>query len=139
MLFLVANIKRRTGCSVDGCAMFWKADKFQLLEGESIEFRQYGPQGNVAQLSVFVVVVVNCKLLFLCSAIPSRLMGSASDERMLEIWIIGWEYNINLINRVIDRRKGETCDSTSVSVLISEILKLQLWEFSLNRHAPNLI
>ncbi|PHU24727.1 hypothetical protein BC332_09834 [Capsicum chinense] len=50
--------KRRTGSSVDGCALFWKVDKFQLLEGESIELRQ--------------------------------LMGSASDERMLEIWIIGW-------------------------------------------------
>ncbi|XP_047266038.1 carbon catabolite repressor protein 4 homolog 3 isoform X4 [Capsicum annuum] len=45
--------KRRTGGSVDGCAMFWKADKFQLLEGESIEFRQYGLRDNVAQLSVF--------------------------------------------------------------------------------------
>ncbi|XP_009789801.1 carbon catabolite repressor protein 4 homolog 3-like isoform X2 [Nicotiana sylvestris] len=45
--------KRRTGGSVDGCAMFWKADKFQLLEGESIEYRQYGLRDNVAQLSVF--------------------------------------------------------------------------------------
>ncbi|KAF3614391.1 hypothetical protein FXO38_35706 [Capsicum annuum] len=105
--------------------------RFQLLEGESIEFRQYGPQGNVAQLSVFVVIVVYCKLLFLCSAIPSRLMGSASDERMLEIWIIGWEYNINLINRVIDRRKGKTCDSTSVSgfELITWILLKSETEF----------
>ncbi|PHT88712.1 hypothetical protein T459_10818 [Capsicum annuum] len=76
--------KRRTVSSVDGCAMF------QLLEGESIELRQYGLRDNVAQLSVFEVVVGNCKLLFLCSAISSRLMGSASDERMLEIWIIGW-------------------------------------------------
>ncbi|KAF3614002.1 hypothetical protein FXO37_36138 [Capsicum annuum] len=105
--------------------------RFQLLEGESIEFRQYGPQGNVAQLSVFVVIVVYCKLLFLCSAIPSRLMGSASDERMLEIWIIGWEYNINLINRVIDRRKGKTCDSTSVSVWTAkgalDLALLNLW------------
>ncbi|KAF3651773.1 putative carbon catabolite repressor protein 4 -like protein 3-like isoform X2 [Capsicum annuum] len=63
---------------------------YKLLEGESIELRQYGLRDNVAQLSVFEVVVGNCKLLFLCSAISSRLMGSASDERMLEIWIIGW-------------------------------------------------
>ncbi|KAF3627915.1 putative carbon catabolite repressor protein 4 -like protein 3-like isoform X2 [Capsicum annuum] len=60
---------------------------YKLLEGESIELRQYGLRDNVAQLSVFEVVVGNCKLLFLCSAISSRLMGSASDER---IWIIGW-------------------------------------------------
>lgn len=49
----LGSYKRRTGGSVDGCAMFWKADKFQLLEGESIEFRQYGLRDNVAQLSVF--------------------------------------------------------------------------------------
>ncbi|MCD7458217.1 Carbon catabolite repressor protein 4 3 [Datura stramonium] len=49
----LGSYKRRTGSSVDGCAMFWKADKFQLLEGESIEFRQYGLRDNVAQLSVF--------------------------------------------------------------------------------------
>ncbi|KAL3512280.1 hypothetical protein ACH5RR_024997 [Cinchona calisaya] len=49
----LGSYKRRTGDYVDGCAMFWKADKFQLLEGESIEFRQYGLRDNVAQLSVF--------------------------------------------------------------------------------------
>ncbi|XP_015067442.1 carbon catabolite repressor protein 4 homolog 3 isoform X2 [Solanum pennellii] len=49
----LGSYKRRTGGSVDGCAMFWKADKFQLLEGESVEFRQHGLRDNVAQLSVF--------------------------------------------------------------------------------------
>ncbi|PHT47193.1 hypothetical protein CQW23_11401 [Capsicum baccatum] len=72
------------------CSSRWPTPRFQLLEGESIELRQYGLRDDVAQLSVFEVVVGNCKLLFLCSAISSRLMGSASDERMLEIWIIGW-------------------------------------------------
>nr|GLL22005.1 carbon catabolite repressor protein 4 homolog 3 [Ipomoea trifida] len=47
------SYKRRTGDYVDGCAMFWKADKCQLLEGESIEFKQFGLRDNVAQLSVF--------------------------------------------------------------------------------------
>ncbi|XP_059303358.1 carbon catabolite repressor protein 4 homolog 3-like isoform X2 [Lycium ferocissimum] len=49
----LGSYKRRTGGSVDGCAMFWKAEKFLLLEGESIEFRQYGLRDNVAQLSVY--------------------------------------------------------------------------------------
>ncbi|KAK7398928.1 hypothetical protein VNO78_10102 [Psophocarpus tetragonolobus] len=44
---------RRTGGSLDGCAMFWKADKFRLLEGESIQFKDIGLRHNVAQLSVF--------------------------------------------------------------------------------------
>ncbi|KAJ7969651.1 carbon catabolite repressor protein 4-like 3 [Quillaja saponaria] len=49
------SYKRRTGDSIDGCAMFWKADKFQLLEGESIEFKGIGLRDNVAQLSVFKI------------------------------------------------------------------------------------
>lgn len=47
------SYKRRTGDNVDGCAMFWKADRFQLLERENIEFKRYGLRDNVAQLSVF--------------------------------------------------------------------------------------
>ncbi|KAA8541180.1 hypothetical protein F0562_025213 [Nyssa sinensis] len=47
------SYKRRTGDHDDGCAMFWKADRFRLLEGESIEFKRYGLRDNVAQLSVF--------------------------------------------------------------------------------------
>nr|KYP61593.1 Carbon catabolite repressor protein 4 isogeny 3 [Cajanus cajan] len=47
------SYKRRTGDTVDGCAMFWKTDKFRLLEGESIQFKDIGLRDNVAQLSVF--------------------------------------------------------------------------------------
>ncbi|KAG5030192.1 hypothetical protein AAZX31_05G217600 [Glycine max] len=47
------SYKRRTGDAADGCAMFWKADKFRLLEGESIQFKDIGLRDNVAQLSVF--------------------------------------------------------------------------------------
>ncbi|GMQ11220.1 hypothetical protein CsSME_00053938 [Camellia sinensis var. sinensis] len=49
----IGSYKRRTGDAVDGCAIFWKADKFRLLEGESIEFKGYGLRDNVAQLCVF--------------------------------------------------------------------------------------
>ncbi|KAL6994885.1 Carbon catabolite repressor protein 4 3, partial [Sarracenia purpurea var. burkii] len=51
----IGSYKRRTGDATDGCAMFWKANKFRLLEGESIEFRSYGLRDNVAQLSVFAM------------------------------------------------------------------------------------
>ncbi|XP_042965260.1 carbon catabolite repressor protein 4 homolog 3 isoform X2 [Carya illinoinensis] len=46
-------LQRRTGDAADGCAMFWKADEFRLLEGQSIEFKEFGLRDNVAQLSVF--------------------------------------------------------------------------------------
>ncbi|XP_028793872.1 carbon catabolite repressor protein 4 homolog 3 [Neltuma alba] len=49
----IGSYKRRTGDTIDGCALFWKADKFRLLEGESIEFKGIGLRDNVAQLSVF--------------------------------------------------------------------------------------
>lgn len=53
----VGSYKRRTGDTIDGCAMFWKANEFRLLEGESIEFKGFGLRDNVAQLSVFEVDV----------------------------------------------------------------------------------
>ncbi|KAG2306145.1 hypothetical protein Bca52824_025893 [Brassica carinata] len=46
------SYKRRTGDNIDGCAMFWKADRFRVLERENIEFSQLGMRDNVAQLSV---------------------------------------------------------------------------------------
>ncbi|XP_050239008.1 carbon catabolite repressor protein 4 homolog 3 isoform X3 [Mercurialis annua] len=58
------HTKGRTGGNVDGCAMFWKADKLRLLEGESIEFKALGLRDNVAQLSVFET----------CKAEPRRLL-----------------------------------------------------------------
>ncbi|KAG7582439.1 Endonuclease/exonuclease/phosphatase superfamily [Arabidopsis suecica] len=46
------SYKRRTGDNIDGCAMFWKADSFRVLERENIEFSQFGMRDNVAQLAV---------------------------------------------------------------------------------------
>ncbi|KAG7625714.1 Endonuclease/exonuclease/phosphatase [Arabidopsis thaliana x Arabidopsis arenosa] len=46
------SYKRRTGDNIDGCAMFWKADRFRVLERENIEFSQFGMRDNVAQLAV---------------------------------------------------------------------------------------
>ncbi|XP_059645153.1 carbon catabolite repressor protein 4 homolog 3 isoform X3 [Cornus florida] len=61
------SYKRRTGDQVDGCAMFWKADKFRLLEGESIEFKGYGLRDNVAQLSVFETCKAESKRLLIAN------------------------------------------------------------------------
>lgn len=47
------SYKRRTGDTSDGCAMFWKADKFRLIDGESIQYNNIGLRDNVAQLLVF--------------------------------------------------------------------------------------
>ncbi|KAK2647824.1 hypothetical protein Ddye_015313 [Dipteronia dyeriana] len=53
----VGSYKRRTGDYVDGCATFWKADKFQLIEEVNIEFKDFGLRDNVAQISVFEVAI----------------------------------------------------------------------------------
>ncbi|XP_012092978.1 carbon catabolite repressor protein 4 homolog 3 isoform X2 [Jatropha curcas] len=55
------SYKRRTGDYSDGCAVFWKADEFRLLEAESIEFKALGLRDNVAQLSVFEICKAESK------------------------------------------------------------------------------
>ncbi|RDX80567.1 Carbon catabolite repressor protein 4-like 3 [Mucuna pruriens] len=72
------SYKRRTGDSVDGCAMFWKADKFRLLEGESIQFKDIGLRDNVAQLSVFELVI-----LCISNFILYRQMCESYSRRLL--------------------------------------------------------
>ncbi|KAK6249624.1 hypothetical protein SCA6_003629 [Theobroma cacao] len=57
------QFQRRTGGNVDGCATFWKPDKFRLLERESIEFKGFGLRDNVAQLSVFEICRVESRRL----------------------------------------------------------------------------
>ncbi|KAB2001605.1 hypothetical protein ES319_D11G005200v1 [Gossypium barbadense] len=59
----VGSYKRRTGDNVDGCATFWKPDKFRLLERESIGFKGFGLRDNVAQLSVFEMCRVESRRL----------------------------------------------------------------------------
>ncbi|KAG0456737.1 hypothetical protein HPP92_024525 [Vanilla planifolia] len=47
------SYKRRTGDAKDGCAIFWKKERFSLLEASAIEFTCHGLRDNVAQLFVF--------------------------------------------------------------------------------------
>ncbi|XP_074577447.1 carbon catabolite repressor protein 4 homolog 3-like isoform X1 [Curcuma longa] len=49
----IGHYKCRTGWAKDGCALFWKAERFKLLEADNIEFRSFGLRDNVAQLLVF--------------------------------------------------------------------------------------
>ncbi|KAI3407880.1 Endo/exonuclease/phosphatase domain-containing protein [Psidium guajava] len=42
----------RTGEANDGCAIFWKDDRFSLVHQDNIEFKTFGLRDNVAQLCV---------------------------------------------------------------------------------------
>ncbi|KAJ8497978.1 hypothetical protein OPV22_008530 [Ensete ventricosum] len=44
--------KMRTGVAVDGCAIFWRTNRFQLKYVETIEFNKLGLRDNVAQICV---------------------------------------------------------------------------------------
>ncbi|KAK1311597.1 hypothetical protein QJS10_CPA07g00575 [Acorus calamus] len=44
--------KMRTGAAQDGCAVFWRTNRFKLLHEEQIEFNQLGMRDNVAQICV---------------------------------------------------------------------------------------
>ncbi|XP_057251107.1 carbon catabolite repressor protein 4 homolog 5 isoform X2 [Beta vulgaris subsp. vulgaris] len=45
-------LKARTGDAQDGCAIFWKDERFKLLHEENIEFQSFGLRNNVAQFCV---------------------------------------------------------------------------------------
>ncbi|XP_073006984.1 carbon catabolite repressor protein 4 homolog 6 isoform X3 [Typha latifolia] len=44
--------KMRTGNAIDGCAIFWRDNRFQLRHEEQIEFNKLGLRNNVAQICV---------------------------------------------------------------------------------------
>ncbi|XP_006854929.2 carbon catabolite repressor protein 4 homolog 6 [Amborella trichopoda] len=44
--------KERTGLPIDGCAIFWRLTKFNLLHEEYIEFNKLSLRDNVAQICV---------------------------------------------------------------------------------------
>lgn len=44
--------KMRTGTAVDGCAIFWRTNRFHLRSEEDIEFSKLGLRDNVAQVCV---------------------------------------------------------------------------------------
>jgi hypothetical protein len=53
--------KGRTGMATDGCAIFWRPARFQLLHEENIEFRELDLRDNVAQLCVLQMKNRNTK------------------------------------------------------------------------------
>ncbi|ESW33230.1 hypothetical protein PHAVU_001G053400 [Phaseolus vulgaris] len=62
--------KMRTGNPVDGCAIFWRKSRFNLLYEECIEFNKLGLRDNVAQLCVLEIINRN-------GSLPSSLTGSS--------------------------------------------------------------
>ncbi|XP_057860593.2 carbon catabolite repressor protein 4 homolog 6 isoform X2 [Cryptomeria japonica] len=44
--------KERTGLAKDGCAIFWRTSRFELLHEEFIEYSKLGLRDNVAQICV---------------------------------------------------------------------------------------
>ncbi|KAL9260201.1 Carbon catabolite repressor protein 4 homolog 5-like protein [Drosera capensis] len=48
--------KARTGDACDGCAIFWKKERFTLLHEEHLEFRHYGLNNNVAQFCILQII-----------------------------------------------------------------------------------
>lgn len=44
--------KERTGTATDGCAIFWRTSRFELLHEESIEYSKLDLRDNVAQICV---------------------------------------------------------------------------------------
>lgn len=48
----VSLYTKKTGTSRDGCAMFWRKEKFKVLEQESVAFHEYKLRDNVAQVCV---------------------------------------------------------------------------------------
>ncbi|KAK2452951.1 DNAse I superfamily protein [Trifolium repens] len=61
--------KMRTGNPVDGCAIFWRTSRFNLLYEESIEFNRFGLRDNVAQICVLEFINQN-------GSLPPSLTGS---------------------------------------------------------------
>ncbi|CAK9330001.1 unnamed protein product [Citrullus colocynthis] len=59
----VGSYTRRTGDAIDGCAIFWKADKFRLIDEESIKFNMFNLRDNVAQLTVLEMSKGKSRLL----------------------------------------------------------------------------
>ncbi|KAJ3694819.1 hypothetical protein LUZ60_000196 [Juncus effusus] len=62
--------KGRNGDAKDGCAIFWKKERFNLIEDDSIDFSEFNLRHNVAQLLVFEsknskkLIVGNIHVLF---------------------------------------------------------------------------
>lgn len=116
----VCKWQRRTGDNVDGCGMFWKADKwescnslifgtckldwlfifycflvfsrFRLLEQTSIEFKEFGLRENVAQLSAFEVSNSCYLLVYLVCEQLSVKTHIARMAKSPSIWAIEERY-----------------------------------------------
>ncbi|XP_039117315.1 carbon catabolite repressor protein 4 homolog 6-like isoform X4 [Dioscorea cayenensis subsp. rotundata] len=65
--------KMRTGMAVDGCAVFWQTNRFQLRHEENIEYCKLGLRDNVAQ-----ILVLESKSQNLMGSSANSLPGSSN-------------------------------------------------------------
>ncbi|XP_012570701.1 carbon catabolite repressor protein 4 homolog 6 isoform X2 [Cicer arietinum] len=106
--------KMRTGNPVDGCAIFWRTSRFNLLYEECIEFNKLGLRDNVAQICVLEFINRN-----------GSLPPSLTDSRKVVVCNIHVLYNPN---------RGEI-KLGQVRVLLDKAQAVsQLWN-----HAPVII
>ncbi|KAH7549308.1 hypothetical protein JRO89_XS13G0012600 [Xanthoceras sorbifolium] len=101
----VGSYKGRTGDNIDGCATFWKADKFRLIEEVNIEFKEFGLRDNVAQISVFEVAICACFVVVLHFFAP-----------------VNYKTYLNLISRMFLNRKEE-----KIECCVYEFFVLCIW------------
>ncbi|CAN1828173.1 Carbon catabolite repressor protein 4 homolog 6 [Linum perenne] len=64
----------RTGSATDGCAIFWRTSKFNLVHEESIVFNKIGLRDNVAQICVLELISLRTNSD--ASPLPASAAGS---------------------------------------------------------------
>lgn len=84
----VGLYKVRSGVSPDGCALFWRQKRFQLLHEESIEFNLTGMGDNVAQFCVLQSIVPGA------SKMGDISKSGIPEQRQSRCLIVG---NINVV------------------------------------------
>ncbi|KAG0459768.1 hypothetical protein HPP92_022896 [Vanilla planifolia] len=70
--------KMRTGNAVDGCAIFWRTTRFQLLHEEHIEYSKLGLRDNVAQ-----ICVLESKMQCQAPSLPASSDGSSEASQVV--------------------------------------------------------
>ncbi|PKA49048.1 Carbon catabolite repressor protein 4 like 6 [Apostasia shenzhenica] len=74
--------KMRTGNAIDGCAIFWRTNRFQLLHEEHIEFSKHGLRNNVAQICV-LESKLRCVAEDVSSVLPASIKHRSGGNQVV--------------------------------------------------------
>ncbi|CAL1375116.1 unnamed protein product [Linum trigynum] len=77
----------RTGSATDGCAIFWRESKFNMVHEESIVFNKFGLRDNVAQICVLESISQSS------NSIASTLSASSAGSNKVVVCNIHVLYN----------------------------------------------